>query len=166
MQSVNIFSFGWKTQKSKNSLKKSSRREKRNLNQGGKASMRSEKGGRKKKKTAGRAGKLLLPMRPGLPPAKRAKKRRKRKVPRPRKTGKSLHQQRIFRVKWHWETRMTERKAEVPPDSQPWQREIATRERTNALMSSQEMVVFFIVIGHKKRALRSYPCPGWKRHVN
>lgn len=113
--------------------------------------MRSEKGGRKKKKTAGRAGKLLLPMCPGesLPPAKRAKKRRKRKVPRPRKTGKSQHQQRIFRVKWHPETRMTERKAEVLPDSQPWQREIATRERTNALTSSQEMVVFLIVIGRK-----------------
>lgn len=92
MPAINIFSFDWKTQKLKNSLKKSSRKKKRNLSQGRKVRLKREKGGRKKKRMTGRRRELRIQVFPGkrLLGIKRTEKRRKWgriKVRKPRKIG-------------------------------------------------------------------------------
>ena len=111
-----------KTWKLKNSLKKSSRRKKTSWSRGKKVSLKTEKGGREKKRMIGRIRRLQIQMLPRkrLLGVKKTEKRRKwdwRKVLKPRKTGGNPRISRMFLVKWHPETKMSEGKREALPNT-------------------------------------------------
>ena len=84
--------------------------------------LKSEKGGREKKRMTGRIRRLQIQILPRkrLLGVKKTEKRRKwdwRKVLKPRKTGGNPRISKMFLVKWHPETKMSEGKREALPNT-------------------------------------------------